>query len=169
MSIEKDRILRFPYLACVSSTILSGTKSDFIRFDYRGFESGRLLMKDGSNPKMERRWFLTCDARLWMLPRVGTRRSALRWLAGVYDFTLAEHRVESGLEVSTDELMRLLSPLPSDSDFPTAGRLKKFIRQRSGRVFDATLFLEFWSAHCPSLQPPNRWGEEVVLEDQKTY
>lgn len=164
MSLYQGHILRFPYLVCVSSTVLNGTKSDFTRFDFRGFDSGHLLIANGSNPKMDRKWFLTCDGRLWVIPRVGMRRAGWKWFARVYDFTLAEHKVEPARDVSTDELLSLLGSCRSESEFPTTGHLKRFVKRHSGQVFDATLFREFWSAHCPALQSPDLWGEEVVLE-----
>jgi hypothetical protein len=163
-AMSDERQMCFPLLVAMGGVLLKTTKREFIRYDLSDYFGGILVLKNASNPKTERHFILTSDGRFWRIERIGTKRGFLRWLAPVWDFTLAECRLEHGQQLTTDELLKHVEPLKSPSGFPTASHLKGFLRKRLGQVFDAAMFKEFWQKHCFELKPPDSWGEILELK-----
>jgi hypothetical protein len=156
--------IAFPCLVIVGNVLLETTREEFKKFDYRGrTETGNILLSHGATARLMVNGVIEGNGRFRDITVVRRHREWLRGLAWLHDLVLAECEISKGQELTVSQLLEKVAHLKASTPFQTAGHLRGYLRrQPQDRVFDASMFREFWDRHSRKLKP-EQWTEQVLL------
>jgi hypothetical protein len=154
--------LLFPCLVCGGGIVTRAARDEFLKFHCTGHVGGNtfiLKFVPGPSGREVPSWILDRSGGFREVRLLRTRRgwaTGLRWL---WDFTRAECEVRPPRQLTATELIGKLGDLKGRPPFQTAGHLRGFLeRLPPDRVFDETLFGEFWRQFSYALKP-EQWHE----------
>ncbi len=153
-----DSIL-FPCMFAVGDVLLCGTRHELLKFYVKTHLHDNTYLIRRSGGKRKPFFVLERNGKLRLLQLKKQRRQMLTWLVPIWDFVLGEYELTRGMPITCSELSEKIKSLNNKhlSDGPA---LRRFLnKQEKDRVFDATLFKEFWEKNCQKLSE-EQWQEQ---------
>ncbi len=147
--------IAFPALYTSGNVLIKTNRDDFIKYCVkRYYVENRYLIKNNANEKLRISWLIDRNGLFREVEIIRYHNWWAMHIIHLIDIVTSECELTAGRSLTVSELLEKLSSLKAPSGFQTAKHLRGYLRRQSpDRVFDATMFREFWDKHGFRLEP----------------